>query len=250
MPAAVAASAMDAAIRVLATATRIVVLSGAGLSRASGISTYRDAAGIWCTGDNSQFGAVDAYRRAPAAFVAFWGARQREMRRAQPNAAHSALHRLQQCKPATLLVTQNVDGLLQRAGCTNVMELHGNLANWWCARCERRHTHAVFGRCPGCFHLMRPDIVLFGEPVSRHLWHVATAAAKQCEAMLVVGTSAAVHPAAELPLRARQGGATVVVLDPEPPPLGEMGAIALSGRAEVLLPELIGHMEHASHATA
>src|SRR5689334_5272585 len=107
-------AALRAAAEALCTAKRVFVLSGAGLSKASGIPTYRDSDGLWETGDNLKYSHIDAYRKDPKAFHRFWTARQHEMRRVFPNAAHGALLLLQQLKDATL-ATQNVDGLLTRA---------------------------------------------------------------------------------------------------------------------------------------
>lgn len=112
----------------LQVAKRIVVLSGAGLSKASGIPTYRDAGGLWTDGNNLKFSDAAAYESDPQGFLAFWATRRAELLRAQPNAAHHALAELQTLRPSTTLVTQNVDGLLARAGATRVLELHGSLA--------------------------------------------------------------------------------------------------------------------------
>lgn len=233
-----AAAIRDAAL-FLGQATRILVLSGAGLSKASGIPTYRDSGGLWVTGDNLKYSHIDAYHEDPASFSIFWAARRKEIAFAQPNAAHLALKELQKHKRETLLVTQNIDGLLQQAGCEGVLELHGNLMSSRCGGCGSSGTGALAEICVHCSAPMRPNVVMFGEALPEEALFSAEMGASQCDVILVVGTTAAVYPAAELPVIALRHGAKLIVIDVEPPLLANAADVVLEGKAEELLPELV-----------
>lgn len=224
------------AIALLRNASRVVILSGAGLSKASGISTYRDAGGLWQT-EAVKYASIDGYAADPAGFSRFWRERQRELSRARPNAAHQALSRLQ-AQTHTALVTQNVDGLLQEAGCTGVIELHGSLRRTRCSECASKRP-ALLGRCLRCGGRMRPDAVLFGEELDGDVLSLSQEAAKDCDLFLVVGTTALVYPAADLPIRALRGGAKLMVIDPELPLLATTAHVALAEKAEEALPRLV-----------
>lgn len=223
----------------VAKATHICVLSGAGISKASGIPTYRDIGGLWESGDNLKFSHIDGYRDYPAQFAKFWKDRIREMSGASPNPAHTALRDLQRLKPSTRLVTQNVDGLLREAGCTDVIELHGNLRELKCPGCTRVSGPALFGRCLRCGGRTRPNVVMFGENLKESVLKAAQDSARNCEVMIVVGTSALVYPAAQLPIIALNNGARLIVMDVEKPLIGHAAHCYLEGKAEELLPELV-----------
>lgn len=226
------------ATELLRKARRITVFSGAGISKASGIPTYRDAGGLWRVEENLRFSHIDAYKENPRAFAAFWATRTAAMRSVSPNAAHVALAALQGLRN-TALITQNVDGLLTQAGCGGVLELHGNIHRHRCDTCGTKSGRAFVGRCLGCWKPIRPDVVLFGEQLDKQVFVDAQVAASDCDVMLVVGTSAVVEPAASLPVTAIQFGASVIVMDVEDSPLSRAADVVLKGQAEVLLPELI-----------
>lgn len=229
------------AAELLNGAKNVFVLSGAGLSKASGIPTYRDVDGLWETGDNLKYSSIEAYRQDPTSFLKFWAARRAEIAHAKPNAGHIALRDLQQLKSSTL-ATQNVDGLLTAAGCTDVLELHGNMTRVQCDRCASRQATALMGRCIHCFARVRPAVVLFGEALPERTLQAARMGASECDVILVVGTSAVVDPAAELPITALKFGAQLIVLDTEPTALARAADVSLLGTAETLLPELIDRL--------
>jgi NAD-dependent deacetylase len=238
------ASSLRDAASLLANAKRIVVLSGAGISKASGIPTYRDAGGLWTIPDNLlKYSHIDAYKNDPRAFSEFWGARLAEIGPAKPNPAHQALRELQDAKPDTVLVTQNVDGLLQAAGCQGVLELHGNLRAYRCGGCGASNKPALFGRCLSCFSRVRPNVVLFGEELPPEVLHSAEGAASKCDVFLVVGTTAEVYPAANLPVIALRWGAKLIVADPNLPLLASAANVVLESKAEEVLPELVERMK-------
>ncbi len=232
-------SAMIEAGRLLAAADRICVLSGAGLSKASGIPTYRDAGGLWRSEDNLKYSHADGYKADPAGFSRFWSARMRDIGQARPNPAHEALARLQRTKPGASMVTQNVDGLLQEAGCADVLELHGNLHTLRCTGCGRVGAPQFRWRCLRCLGRVRPDVVLFGENLSEDTVNEARERARKSQVFLVVGTTALVYPAADLPVLALRWSAKLIVMDVERPLLAAAADVYLEGRAESLLPELV-----------
>jgi len=224
----------------LSQARRIVSFSGAGLSKASGIPTYRDAGGLWTQEGNLRFSSVEAWREDPEGFLAFWGARRDELARAEPNAAHRALAALDRRQADVQHITQNVDGLLGRAGCGVVHELHGSLARWRCEACEAGAPFPAQDRCPACGGPARPDVVMFGELLPHRTLAAAELAAKRSEVCLVVGTTGVVHPAAAIVEKARWRGSKIVVINVEPSEIDAQADAVLRGKAEELLPELIG----------
>jgi len=229
----------QAAAALLSEARRIVVFSGAGLSKASGIPTYRDADGLWMNEDALRYSHADDLQRDPAGFIRFWAERMAEIGAAAPNPGHLALARLQQLRPETRLVTQNVDGLLTLAGCTEVLELHGSLRRWRCDHCGNRHGPWPLHRCLRCGSRARPDVVMFGEALDDAVLLAARDAARHCDVFVVVGSTAVVYPAAELPWQAMDHGASLITLNIEPLHLDEAARAVLRGPAEFLLPRLI-----------
>lgn len=230
------------AAQLLDGAKNVFVLSGAGLSKASGIPTYRDVDGLWETGDNMKYSSIEAYRKDPTSFLKFWADRRAEITHAKPNAGHIALRDLQLLKPTTL-ATQNVDGLLTSVGCVDVLELHGNMTRVQCDGCASRPATALMGRCVHCFARVRPAVVLFGEPLPQRTLIAANLGASECDVILVVGTSAVVDPAAQLPITALEFGAQLIVLDTEPTALARAADVSLQGAAETLLPELVERLK-------
>lgn len=233
-------SSLDAAIALLRDARRVVVFSGAGLSRASGIPTYRDADGLWKSQNALQFSHAEDLQRDPAGFTKFWAQRLSVVESAQPNPGHDALAQLQRLRPATRLVTQNVDGLLTLAGGQDVLELHGSLRRWRCDHCGNRSGPWPFHRCLRCGSHARPDVVMFGEMLNSGVLLDAQMAAQECDLFLVVGSTTIVYPAAELPQTALAHGAKLVTLNLEPlPHLDDAASAVLRGASEDLLPRLL-----------
>lgn len=225
-------------------ARRIVLLSGAGMSAESGVPTFRDAqAGLWAKFRPEELATEEAYRARPA-LVWDWYAQRREMiARVAPNAGHRAVAEFQRRHPGRLtVVTQNVDGLHQRAGSTGVLALHGNIAeDRWLdaprACCEAQPPQAGSPpHCPTCGNLRRPAVVWFGEMLPARELAAAQEAAATCDLMLVVGTSGVVYPAAGL---ARAARGRVVIVNPQPTELDEVADVVLAGPAAEMLPRLL-----------
>ena len=225
-------------------AERIVLLSGAGMSAESGVPTFRDAqTGLWADFRPEDLATEQGFRADPRLVWDWYQSRREGVARVQPNAGHLAVAAFQQRHPARLAgVTQNVDGLHQRAGSPGVLALHGNLAeDKWLepprpccdpARLEEGRPP----RCPACGNLRRPAVVWFGEMLPEAELAAAEAAAQACDLMLVVGTSGVVYPAAGL-ARATRG--RVVVITPEPSALDDAAHAVLRGTSAKLLPELL-----------
>jgi len=216
----------------------IVVLSGAGLSKASGIPTYRDAAGLWRSAENLKYSHTNSYRDAPDEFMLFWQDLGQKLLQAKPNSGHFALAELQRKKSSTVLITQNIDGLLQVAGCTRVLELHGSIRRLQCEECGLTSEYRL-DRCLRCGGHMRPAVVLFGESLDELTLSAAQAAANNSDLMILVGTRAEVYPAAFIPFLAMQNNAKLIVLDTEQTEISSLADFFVRGNAEELLPKLI-----------
>ncbi|TWG86623.1 NAD-dependent deacetylase [Cupriavidus gilardii J11] len=237
-----AADLADARRRI-SEADDILVLTGAGISAESGVPTFRDAlTGLWARFDPEELATEEAYRRQPGLVWDWYQHRRTLVAAARPNPAHHAIVALAAQKKVTL-VTQNVDGLHQRAGSPDVIELHGNLfANKWldgCGRCEAApDDERSPPRCVHCGALMRPGVVWFGEELPRVARYRAEHAAQTCDLCLVVGTSGMVYPAAGLPGLAKDHGAGVILVNPQASALDATADLVLRAPAGGCLPLL------------
>ncbi|EJE51677.1 NAD-dependent protein deacetylase, SIR2 family [Acidovorax sp. CF316] len=228
-------------------AGHIAVLTGAGVSAESGVPTFRDAqTGYWAQFRAEDMATEAGFRAHPEQVWDWYQHRRQLMDGVQPNAGHQALAQFQAAHPGRLtLITQNVDGLHQRAGSTGVLCLHGDLfANRWLDT-PRNCCHiddAVAGRpptCERCGNQLRPGVVWFGEMLPLAVFEAAERAAQACDLMLVVGTAGAVYPAAGLAHQARSASARVVVLNPNPSELDGTADAVLRGTSAALLPQLL-----------
>lgn len=226
---------------------RLVVLTGAGVSAESGLPTFRQAQiGLWSRYDPQELATPQAFVANPRLVWEWYAWRRQLITEASPNPAHQALADLQQLVPALTLITQNVDGLHQQAGSSDVIELHGNIGRTICSR-ERTVvdawpvTEEFPPLCPDCQAPLRPDVVWFGESLPSGAVNAAVDATATCDLFLSIGTSALIHPAADLAHIAQHRGALVAELNAEPTPLTRHADFALQGQAGVLLPELIDY---------
>jgi len=225
-------------------ASRIVLLSGAGMSAESGVPTFRDAqTGLWANFRPEELATEEAFRARPGMVWDWYALRRDSVAGVTPNAGHVAVAAYQRRHPGRLtVVTQNVDGLHQRAGSPEVLALHGNITEdrWLDApRACCTAQAPVPGRpprCGTCGNLRRPAVVWFGELLPARELAAAEEAAAACELMLVVGTSGLVYPAAGL-ARATRG--RVVILNPEPTGLDDVADAVLVGTSAALLPPLL-----------
>lgn len=229
----------------LASAERVVVLTGAGVSAESGVPTFREAqTGLWAQYDPRELATPQAFARNPRLVWEWYAWRRSLIQEARPNLAHYALVDLEQVLPTFLLVTQNIDGLHWLAGSRDMIEMHGNIARTKCF--EEGHqvtwwaeTDEIPPRCPHCGGPLRPDVVWFGEGISEQALRAATDAAAGCDVFLCIGTSAVVQPASRLPLIAKRMGASVVEINTEQTAISVMADWSLIGKAGELLPALV-----------
>jgi NAD-dependent deacetylase len=238
--------AIERVARILRTADSVVVLTGAGVSAESGIPTFREAlTGLWAEFRPEDLATPEAFERNPRRVWEWYAARRASIGKVQPNAAHIAVAKLETIIPRLTLVTQNVDGLHQRAGSRRVLELHGNIARTRCSREGRvvdawPETGHVPPHCPFCDAPLRPDVVWFGELLPQTVLEEATNAAASCDLLLVVGTSGLVYPASAIPHAALAEGVPVCVIDPADVPLASIpGVLAIRGAAGDRLPALL-----------
>jgi NAD-dependent deacetylase len=229
----------------LVRARHVVVFTGAGVSAESGVPTFRDAlTGLWARFKAEDLATPDAFLADPR-LVWDWYAWRRELvYQVEPNPAHRAIAELQLRVPKLTLITQNVDGLHQRAGSREVLELHGNLQRVKCF--ERHHPAATWDdttekppRCVLCGSWLRPDVVWFNEDLPAETWGKAQDAAADCDVLFAIGTSMLVYPAAALPLTALQAGIPVIQINPAPTDLDRQARFNLRGKAGEILPTLL-----------
>jgi NAD-dependent deacetylase len=232
-------------------AAHIAVLSGAGISAESGVPTFRVAqTGLWARFRPEELATEDAFRRHPERVWDWYAERRASLAAVQPNAGHLALAEFERRHPGRLtVITQNVDGLHQRAGSQGVLALHGSLAeDRWLDPCALHRQGACDvaraepgrpPRCPQCGNPVRPAVIWFGEMLPEDALRQAEQAARRCDVMLVVGTAGAVYPAAGLAHQARAVGAQVIIVNPHPSELDELAHLRLAGSAAQVLPRLL-----------
>ncbi len=235
----------------LHSASRVVVLTGAGASEESGIPTFRDPqTGLWSKYDPMTLATAGAFERNPK-LVWDWYEWRREVRRdTKPNTGHYALAEMQEMIPHLVVITQNIDGLHRLAGSRDVIELHGNLQRNKCSRenivvdrVNARSTDDAMLACPNCGALLRPDVVWFGESLPRAEIERAFQESRRCDLFFSIGTSAAVEPAASLPRLAKSSGAFLVEINPNETPISTIADVTLRGKAGEVLPEVFQELK-------
>ncbi len=245
-------SECERAVELLRVAGRVTALTGAGMSQESGVPTFRDAlTGLWSQYDPMELATPEAYRRNPARVFGWYLSRWRKARAVGPHGGHRALAELERAFEELIVVTQNVDGLHRRAGSGEVIELHGSLEAFRCfdgghpydighieALAPAADSEVEPPACETCGSPIRPGVVWFGEMLPpgavERAWHLV----QQSDAVLVIGTSSVVYPAAELPNVALAAGAKVIEINPQETPLTPRASLAWHATAAVALPEL------------
>ncbi len=234
---------MEEARQWLRNASRVVALTGAGVSAESGIPTFRGAGGLWKQFKPEDLATPQAFAKDPRLVWEWYDWRRVLIAQTEPNAGHRALASLESAKPNFTLITQNVDGLHERAGSRRVLKLHGDIWRLQCPSCgrdwpDRRTPLPKLPPHCGCGSVARPGVVWFGEPLGE-VWAEAEHAAREADVLLVIGTSAGVYPAASLAQIARSAGARVIEINPDETPLSAHVDLSLRGRAGDLLPQLV-----------
>ncbi len=234
----------------LTAAGNVVALTGAGISIESGIPPFRGKGGLWERFDPMEFAHIDALTRNPEKV---WRILVKEMKeivdRAKPNDGHKGLAKLEVRDKLKTIITQNIDGLHQAAGNTDVIEFHGSFAWQRCMDCHQKYEtrkvdiSQIPPRCD-CGGILRPDAVFFGEMIPAQAMWRSRQAATDCDLMLVVGTSAVVHPAAMIPVIAKDNGAKIVEINPERTPLtDEISDYLIMGEAGEVMNRIVAAME-------
>jgi NAD-dependent deacetylase len=234
----------------LVAARNVVALTGAGISTESGIPPFRGKGGLWERFDPMEIAHIDAFMRDPAKV---WNILVKEMKKvvdtARPNDGHKALAKMEELGKLKTVITQNIDGLHQAAGNTDVIEFHGTFAWQRCMDCTRKletskvDISEIPPRCQ-CGGILRPDAVFFGEMIPPDALKRSQQLAADCDLMLVVGTSAVVQPAAMMPVIAKQSGARIVEINPERTPLtGDISSYLIKGKAGTVMNRIMAVME-------
>lgn len=236
----------------------LVVFTGAGMSKDSGLDTFRDADGVWSRNAPQDYASPEGFRRNPVGVWQWYAQRRRQMLGVEPNAGHMAIAALEDYLPSVTVITQNIDGLHQRAGSQRVLELHGSVHRYKCARdCLGAPTLTAVPaldqeeplRCPHCGALTRPDVVWFGELLHAEVWEAAVLEMSSCDAVLVVGTSGQVEPAASLLWRTKNRRKPIVEINPAPTLVNAIADVILQGTAAEITPALLETLR-ASRAAA
>lgn len=230
---------------VLASSQSVAVLTGAGVSAESGLATFRAVDGLWEGHRVEDVATPEAFARNPGLVWEFYEMRRIQAAEASPNPAHVSIANLQRRYEDFTLITQNVDGLHQRAGSTGVLEVHGSLWIIECRRCgtsrEDRQVPqpSLPPKCSSCGAVERPAIVWFGEGLPEDVYLRGVEAVERSAVFVVVGTSAQVYPVAGLIPLARRNGSFIIEVNPEASALSHMAHVELRGKAGEVLPQLV-----------
>jgi len=237
-------------------ARNVFALTGAGISTPSGIPDFRsEGSGLWSRDEPLEVASLSTFRTAPERFYGWFRPLAQRIFDAAPNPAHRALAELETGGRVHCLATQNIDMLHQKAGSRNVVELHGTLATLSCSQCyaqspSRDALDAFIERgeiphCRACGAVMKPDVILFGEQLPQKAWYQAQRAARNCDLMVVVGSSLEVLPVAGLPMQALDRGAHLIVVNNSPTYLNVRADVVLTEDVAAILPEIAKRVLHA-----
>ncbi len=224
-------------------AKKIVFVTGAGISQESGIPTFRGNDGLWRKYDPMQLATIDAFYDNPKLVWEWYEDRRKNILNAKPNPGHFAIAELEKFKDVVVL-TQNIDGLHQRAGSSHVLELHGSIIRIKCTVCEFEDDipssfENLPPKCIKCSNILRPDVVWFGESLPQKVWNQAIIEASSCEIMIVAGTSLVVSPANTLPVYAKENNATLIEVNPEQTQMSSEMDMSLRTTSAQALPSII-----------
>jgi len=246
-------AALELAANLLAGSTHTVVLAGAGMSKESGIPTFRGEGGLWTINGEPPLNQYDTFSQDPGRW---WQRRLEEGRsdgfaqaleQSEPNDGHRALAELEQIGIVSHLITQNIDDLHRRAGQTSITEIHGN--RYWlrCISCERRWPRQEYiideaslpPTCDHCSGVVKSDTVMFGEPIPPTALRRSGDETDQADLFMTIGTSALVYPAAQYPIEALQRGLPLIEINPEPTQLTDLATVAIPGPSGQVLPAIV-----------
>ena len=230
----------------LKIAKKIVFVTGAGISQESGIPTFRGKDGLWRKYDPMKLATIDAFYDDPKLVWEWYEDRRKNILAAKPNLGHIAIADLEKYKDVCVL-TQNIDGLHQRAGSSKVYELHGSIIKIKCTVCDfTEEVTTSFSKVPPmckCGNMLRPDVVWFGESLPQDVWTEAIMQARSCDVMVIVGTSLAVSPANTLPLYAKQNNAVLIEVNPEVTQMSNAIDLSIRNTSANSLPNMVSIFE-------
>jgi NAD-dependent deacetylase len=233
-------------------ADEVVALTGAGISTEAGIPDFRSPGGLWERFDPIESFSIDGFRRNPKILYEVGQSLTREITSAQPTSAHQLLVELEKSKKLTTVITQNIDGLHQRAGSRHVLEVHGSMASSTCLECgagyKLKEVDAIMEKhplpplCTRCGGLLKPDVVLFGEQLPQDVFSEAMSAATRADIMLVVGSSLVVSPASELPALTLRNHGKLVIMNLQNTWYDPRATLVLQYRLKDICAEILGLM--------
>ena len=232
----------DTVAQKLKGSKKIVFVTGAGISQESGIPTFRGKDGYWRRYDPMKLASIDAFYDDPKLVWEWYEDRRKNILDVKPNEGHFAISQMEEFKDIVVL-TQNIDGLHQRSGSTNVLELHGSIIRIKCTVCDftdniTENFESLPPKCK-CGSMLRPDVVWFGEPLPQNIWQSAIKEASICDVMIIVGTSLVVSPANTLPVYAKQNGAILIEVNPEKTVMSNDMTLSIQATSVGVLPKML-----------
>ena len=232
----------DIVTQKLKDSRKIVFVTGAGISQESGIPTFRGKDGYWRKYDPMKLASIDAFYDDPKLVWEWYEDRRKNILSVKPNEGHFAISQMEEFKDIVVL-TQNIDGLHQRSGSTNVLELHGSIIRIKCTVCDftdniTENFESLPPKCK-CGSMLRPDVVWFGEPLPQNIWQSAIKEASICDVMIIVGTSLVVSPANTLPVYAKQNGAILIEVNPEKTVMSNDMTLSIQATSVGVLPKML-----------
>jgi NAD-dependent deacetylase len=254
-PALASSAAIEDAAVLIRNAKRAVILTGAGISTPSGIPDFRsEGSGLWSRDEPMEVASLTSFRTAPERFFRWFQPLASQIFHAEPNAAHKALAAFEQSGHVRLIITQNIDVLHQKAGSQNVVEMHGTLRTLSCTNCFQKFDSPPFlqpyietGKIPQCLScngILKPDVILFGEQLPQTAWYEAQRAARQCDLMVIAGSSLEVLPVARLPMQALDRGAHLIIINNTPTYLNARADVVIMEDVATTIPEIAKRVFH------
>jgi NAD-dependent deacetylase len=254
-PALASSAAIEDAAVLIRNAERAVILTGAGISTPSGIPDFRsEGSGLWSREESMEVASLTSFRTAPERFFRWFQPLASQIFHAEPNAAHKALAAFEQSGHVRLIITQNIDVLHQKAGSQNVVEMHGTLRTLSCTNCFQKFDSPPFlqpyietGKIPQCLScngILKPDVILFGEQLPQSAWFEAQRAARQCDLMVIAGSSLEVLPVARLPMQALDRGAHLIIINNTPTYLNARADVVIMEDVAITIPEIAKRVFH------
>lgn len=243
-------TAIEFAVDLFRQAKHAVVLTGAGLSTPSGIPDFRSTGtGLWSSDEPMDVASLNTFRTAPEKFFQWFRPLASQIFNAQPNPAHCALAELENAGRIDSIITQNIDTLHQKAGSHNVIEMHGTMQTLTCTHCYHQVDAVNYldlfvnkgeiPHCPKCDQLLKPDVILFGEQLPQTAWVKAQREARQCDLMLVAGSSLEVLPVAGLPMQALDRGAHLIIINNTQTYLNVRADVTILEDVAVIIPAIV-----------